>query len=264
MSKIEDRFKKGKEENRALLIPYLTAGFPSLKTSEDIFKLLAKEGADILEIGIPFSDPMADGPTIQRASEAALAQGVTTKDVFQLVRNLREVTDIPLVVMTYYNLFYKYGLKEFADDAFDAGLDGIIIPDLPPEEAGGWLEAAKGRLDTVFLLAPTSSDARIEKIVKYSQGFVYCVSLTGVTGVRVTLAETLPDFITRARAKTDKALAVGFGVSTAEQARNVAKLADGVIIGSAFIKAIDQGANLENRTKAVRRLLHEFLPALQK
>jgi len=264
MSKIRDRFEKAKKENRAVLIPYLTAGFPSLKESKEIFEVLAEDGADIIEIGIPFSDPIADGPTIQRASEIALAQGVTTEDIFDLIRDLRESTDVPLVIMTYYNLFYKYGLKKFADDASAAGLDGVIIPDLPPEEAGDWLAAAEGKLETIFLLAPTSSDERIQKIVDNSEGFVYCVSLTGVTGARSVLPDALARFVARVRAKTDKPLAVGFGVSTAEQARNVAQIADGVIIGSALINVIRRAGDRKRQIEDVRMFLQQLLPALRK
>jgi tryptophan synthase alpha chain len=262
MSRIGDRFKKGKEQNRALLIPYLTAGFPSMQSSTKLFEALAKEGADILEIGIPFSDPLADGPTIQRSSEIALAQNVTTRDVFELIKHLRGLTDIPLVVMTYYNLFFRYGLEKFVDRAYSAGLDGVIIPDLPPEEASDWLKAAKGKLETIFLLAPTSGTERVRKIAALSEGFVYCVSLTGVTGERSSLPSTLSDFVQRVREETDKPLAVGFGISTREQARDVALLADGVIVGSAFIKAASGSEDLKEQVNGVRKLLHELSPAL--
>lgn len=264
MSRVSRQFEKARKEKRALLIPYLTAGYPSLKNSEEIFKVLAKDGADIIEIGIPFSDPLADGPTIQKSSEAALAQGITTEDVFQLINNLRKYTDIPLVVMTYYNIFYKYGLERFAGEGKDAGLDGVIIPDLPPEEAKDWLQAAKGKLETIFLLAPTSSEKRIAEIADYSEGFIYCVSLTGVTGVRSSLPGNLSDFIFRVRKITEKPLAVGFGVSGPMQAKNVAQIADGVIIGSAFINAIGENNYLEGQIAGVQMLLRQIMPALKK
>jgi len=264
MSRISDKFKKGKEEKRALLIPYLTAGFPSLESSKKIFEVLAREGADLIEIGIPFSDPLADGPTIQRSSEIALKQGISTDDVFKLIRHLRDITDIPLIAMTYYNLFFKYGLEKFVSASQAAGLDGVIIPDLPPEEAEDWLQAAKGKLETVFLLAPTSSFERIRKIVNFSEGFVYCVSLTGVTGTRKSLPSNLHSFVARVKAETSKPLAVGFGISTCEQAKNVAGIADGVIIGSAFINAISENKDIKEQISGVRNLLQQILPGMEK
>ncbi len=264
MSRITERFKIGKQENRALLIPYLTAGFPSMESSNRLFEVLAQQGADILEIGIPFSDPLADGPTIQRSSEIALARNVSTEDVFGLIERLRGITDIPLVVMTYYNLFYGYGLQQFADKAYAVGLDGVIIPDLPPEEASDWLKAAKGKLETVFLLAPTSSAERIRRIAACSEGFIYCVSLTGVTGARTSLPSALGGFIQRVRKETQKPLAVGFGISSYEQARSVAAIADGVIVGSAFIKAVERAQVQKKQVAAVSDLLHQLLPALQR
>lgn len=264
MSRITKKFEQAKKENRSLLIPYLTAGFPSIEASIEVFKMLAKEGADIIEIGIPFSDPLADGPTIQRASEIALEQGVTTKDVFNLIKRLREITDVPLVIMTYYNLFYRYGLDRFAEESEAVGLDGVIIPDLPPEEATDWLEAAKGKLDTIFLIAPTSSSERIRSIADHSEGFIYCVSLTGVTGARSSLPMELSGFIESIRKVTGKPLAVGFGISTPEQAKEVAAIADAVIIGSAFIKAISEKKDIAEQVENARKLLHQILPALRR
>jgi len=264
MSRISNQFEKARKEKRALLIPYLTAGYPTLENSEEIFKVLARDGADIIEIGIPFSDPLADGPTIQKSSEAALAQGITTEDVFQLISNLREHTDIPLVVMTYYNIFYKYGLEKFAGKAKDAGLDGVIIPDLPPEEAKDWLKAAKGKLETIFLLAPTSSKKRIAEISDCSEGFIYCVSVAGVTGTRNSLPDNLSEFISKVRKMTKKPLAIGFGVSGPSQAKSVARIADGVIIGSAFINTISKNNDLDGQIAGVQMLLKKILPALKK
>jgi len=264
MSRISNQFEKARKEKRTLLIPYLTAGYPTLENSEEIFKVLARDGADIVEIGIPFSDPLADGPTIQKSSEAALAQGITTEDVFKLISNLREHTDIPLVVMTYYNIFYKYGLEKFAGEAKDAGLDGVIIPDLPPEEAKDWLKAAKGKLETIFLLAPTSSEKRIAEISDCSEGFIYCVSVAGVTGTRNSLPDNLSEFISKVRKMTKKPLAVGFGVSGPSQAKSVARIADGVIIGSAFINTISKNNDLDGQITGVQMLLKKILPALKK
>lgn len=263
LSRIEERFRELRNEKRAAVIPYLTAGFPSLETSERIFRALAEAGSDIIEVGIPFSDPLADGPTIQRSSQIALSQGVTTRDVLDMIGRLRETLDTPLVVMTYYNLFYRYGLEKFAADAERAGVDGVIIPDLPPEEAGDWLKTASGKLDTIFLLAPTSTDDRIEKVALATRGFIYCVSLTGITGARDELSLVLPDFIWRVRSKTDKPLAVGFGISTPEQAKEVAEVADGVIIGSALINVINRGKTQKEQVDKAKGFVEEIRRALR-
>ena len=264
MSKIAQVFKNAKSENRAVLIPYITAGFPNLKASQKIIEAVAQSGAGILEIGLPFSDPLADGPTIQKSSQVALEVGTDTKIVFELIKKLRKKTDIPIVIMTYYNLFYKYGLKRFASDAKKAGVDGVIIPDLPVEEAKPWLEASKGKLDTIFLVAPTSSDARIRAAAKFSTGFIYCVSLTGTTGARTSLPKELPQFVARVRKVTNKPIAVGFGVSDKSQAAEVAKIADGVIIGSAFINQIDKANQTRVQVDNVVKFADRINKALQK
>jgi len=264
MSKITAKFEQLKKEGRSALIPYITAGFPSLPTSQRLIRLLAEEGADIIEIGIPYSDPLADGLTIQRASMAALSQGVNTRQIIEMVRELRKEIETPLVLMTYYNTIYRYGQAEFARDAASAGVDGVIAPDLPPEEAESWQKIAQeNSLDPIFLLAPTSSEERIEKVALSSRGFIYCVSLTGVTGARETLPSHLSDFVSRVRAKTEKPLAVGFGVSRPEQAREVARIADGVIIGSAIIDLIEKGKTEEEQIANVREFIREILKAIK-
>lgn len=236
MNRIDKKFRELKKEGRAALIPYIMAGYPTLKASERTVKTLVEAGADLIEIGIPYSDPLADGITIQKAAEVALSQGVTTEDVFGLARKIRQSSDIPLILMTYYNTIFRFGLESFAQKAASSAVDGIISPDLPPEEGERWRKIARRfNLNTVFLLAPTSTDERIDKVASFSQGFIYCVSLTGVTGARKKLPPNLAQFLGRVRSKTDKPLAVGFGISTPEQAREVAKLSDGVIIGSALL-----------------------------
>lgn len=257
VSRILDKFKEAKRENRTIVIPYLTVGFPSLEVSEALFKELAEAGADILELGVPFSDPLADGPVIQYSSQLALSQGVTLENVFEVVESLRKTTQIPLILMTYYNLFYHYGLEKFVARATEVGVDGVVIPDLPPEEGEDWLKAARGRLETIFLLAPTSDEERIEKVADVSDSFIYCVSLAGVTGIREKLSSVLPQFVSRVRSKTDKPLAVGFGISTPAQAGEVAKLADGVIIGSALIKLVSEEKVTKNQLAKVRQLIDQ-------
>ncbi|HDP70310.1 MAG TPA: tryptophan synthase subunit alpha [Actinobacteria bacterium] len=254
MSRIEHKFKELKARDKKALIPYITGGYPTLDACEKLIELFAANGADIVEIGIPYSDPLADGPTIQRASEAVLSSGVDVEDIFKMVANLRKKTDIPLVFMTYYNVIYCYGEKKFAEKAISIGIDGVIVPDLPPEEAASWCKVATvNSLDTIFLVAPTSDDERIEKIVSASSGFIYCVSLTGVTGARDNLPMELSSFMRRVRSQTDKPLAVGFGISSTEVAKKVSKLADGIIIGSALIDLIeDSGIEYDKIGKFIR------------
>lgn len=234
MNRIKNQFRRISDDERTGFIPYVMAGYPSLDASQGLIETLAENGADIIEIGLPYSDPLADGATIQKAGEAALANGVTTGQVLRMARRVRQKHDVPLVIMSYYNLIFKYGLDRFVRDAAPI-IDGVILPDLPPEEAQAWRRASTGSIGTSFLLAPTSSAARIRRIAKASEGFVYCVSLTGVTGARTKLPADLGRFVARVRQETSKPLAVGFGISTPAQASEVARVADAVIVGSALV-----------------------------
>jgi tryptophan synthase alpha chain len=244
MSQIAKRFSKGK-----LLIPYLVSGFPDLNTSKELMVSLVKCGCSIIEIGVPYSDPLADGPTIQHASEAALKNKINTDQVFDQIRQACQQVDFSPVVMIYYNLIYRYGLEKFVKRAANSGVEGVIVPDLSVEEAGKWRELCQNyQVDTIFLVAPTSPAKRIEKITAASQGFVYCVSLTGVTGARQKLPDNLVSFVEQVKGKAKTPVAVGFGVSNPRQARQIGKIADGVIIGSAIIDII---AKAENGQKAV-------------
>ena len=241
MSRIEKTFKRLKNEGKKAFIPYIMAGDPSLEKTKDIVHLFEECGADIVELGVPFSDPLADGPTIQRASEKALKNGVTLKNVIALVKELRQKTRVPIVLMTYYNPVFKYGEKNFVEDAKDAGVNGIIIPDLPPDEAEDFIKISrKLKLDTIFLLAPTSDNGRIKKVAKASRGFIYYVSITGITGADLLLDGSMEVLISKIRKHTDKPIAVGFGVSTPEEASTVARISDGVIIGSAIVKRLHE------------------------
>ena len=240
-SRIEEKFKKLKEANQKALIPFITAGDPDLDTTKRLVIEMERAGADIIELGVPFSDPIADGPAIQKASYRSLKSGTTLKKIIGVVKELRQTTEIPLVLMTYYNPVFKYGISEFVRDASDAGVDGIIIPDLPPEEGEGIIEEGKRHnLNTIFLLAPTSTKERIKIVASASTGFIYYVSLTGVTGARKSLPETVEASVNKIRKATDKPIAVGFGISTAEQAKRIASFADGVIVGSAIVNVIEK------------------------
>lgn len=245
--------------NYKALIAYLTVGYPSIEVTLEAVSVLSNEGCDIIELGIPFSDPLADGATIQKASYQALQQGITPQVCLEVAHQLRQMVTTPLVFMTYYNPVFSFGLEAFCQASAKAGIDGIIIPDLPPEE-GAELEAItnKLKLDLIYLLAPTSTEDRISMVAKRSQGFVYLVSLTGVTGARETLPLELESFVKRVRQKVKQPLCVGFGISTPEQARRVAKVADGVIVGSQLIHLIEEDATLSS-LKAFTLSLREAL-----
>ena len=252
MSRIASVFAK---QNHTALIPYITVGYPSIETTLKVVPLLADNGCDIVELGIPFSDPLADGATIQKASHQALMQGVTPAICLEVVKELRQRVEIPLVFMTYYNPVLKFGLEEFCLKCAETGIDGLIIPDLPPDE-GEELEqpARKHELDLIYLLAPTSNEKRIDLVVNKSSGFIYLVSLTGVTGSRDKLPNDLESFVDRVKEKTQTPLCVGFGVSTPEQAQRIGKIADGVIVGSRIIQSIEDDISLENVVFFIKRL----------
>jgi len=246
--------------NHTALIPYITVGYPSVETTLKVVPLLASSGCDIIELGIPFSDPLADGAAIQLASYQSLRQGVTPKLCFEVAQELRRQVEIPLVFMTYYNPVLKFGLEQFCSKCAEVGIDGLIIPDLPPEE-GQSLEKSTKRhgLDLIYLLSPASTEERVRLVTSRSSGFIYLVSLTGVTGARDKLPEELEGFVARVREKTEKPLCVGFGVSTAEQARRIAKVADGVIVGSRIIQLIKEDNSLKNLCSFIKGLRDALL-----
>jgi tryptophan synthase alpha chain len=239
IERIRNAFTTARSQGRAAFMPYLPVGYPDLPTSLDLFQALAEAGADLIEVGAPFSDPLADGPTIQAATQQALAQGVTSADCLATVRALRgRGVEIPLLLMGYINPILAYGMEHYVADAAAAGADGFIIPDLPPDEAAE-MEAACRRhgLAMIYLVAPTSTPQRLALAAKHSNGFLYLVSVTGITGARSALPPHLAGFIANVRAHTDLPLAVGFGIGAPEQARAVGALADGVIVGSALVRA---------------------------
>ena len=240
MNRIEAKFEQLRAEGRSAFMPYICAGDPTQETSRKLLLTLEEAGADLIELGVPFSDPIADGPTIQKASERALVDKISLRGVLDMVDTLRQETQIPIALMTYYNPIFRMGEAEFCAAAREVGVDGVIIPDLPPEEASSLLEVASvHNIATIFLAAPTSSSERMRFIASVSTGFIYCVSVTGVTGARVSLSDDMQLMVTELKKQTPKPICVGFGVSTNEQANAVARLADGVIVGSAIVNVIE-------------------------
>jgi tryptophan synthase alpha chain len=240
-------------------IPFFTAGDPDLPRSLDILKAAADAGADVIELGVPFSDPMADGVAVQASSQRALVHKVTLADVLQLVRDFRKTHDTALLTMTYFNPALQYGLERFAKDAVDAGLDGAILTDLTPEEAGEWKEIAdRAGLDTIFLLAPTSTEDRMKLVARLSSGFIYCIASLGVTGMREKVWEGLPDLIRRIKEHTDRPVCVGFGISTPEHVRTVGQFADGVVVGSAMVHTVAQNVDADNLPERIGAKVQEL------
>ncbi len=266
MSRIKNTFNRLRKKNETALIPYIMAGDPDFAATKTLILEMEKAGCDIIELGAPFSDPLADGPTIQKAAIRSLKHHTSIADVLGLVADVRKASSIPLIVMTYYNLIFHYGEERFVNDAAAAGLDGIILPDLPPEEAGALIPfAKKAGLDTIFLLAPTSTEERIKIVCKVSQGFVYYVSLTGVTGARAGIQGSVEESLRKIKAVTDKPVAVGFGISTPDQAAQIARWgADGVIVGSALVKVIEEygsSPELVEKTSAFAKALKQAVLA---
>ena len=243
-TRIQSLFSELKQQHRAALIAYITAGDPTPERTPGIVAALARGGVDLLELGVPFSEPIADGPVIQRGAERALRAGTNVHKVLEIARKIREHSEIPILLFTYLNPVLRYGLEKLATDAKAAGIDGCLLTDLSVEEAESYMGAMRSAgLDTVFLAAPTSTDARLKLVAKYSTGFIYLVSRTGVTGERTALSDALAPLIERTRAATPLPLAAGFGISTPEQASAVAKMADGVVVGSAIVRMIEQQAS---------------------
>ncbi len=263
MSRISRAFNRLKKRGQSALIPFIMAGDPDMKTTEALALKIAEAGADIIELGVPFSDPIADGPTIQAASERALQNGVDLKAVLRMAERLSGIST-PLVLMTYFNPVLRHGLRDFAESCRRSGVDGVIIPDLPPEEAGEWIdEARKMNLDTIFLLAPTSPADRIRMVSRYSRGFIYYVSVTGVTGARENMPEELEPAVNKVKEQSRKPVAVGFGISTPEQAKKIGLFADGVIVGSAIVKIIEENVRHPELTLKVRDFVSSLAKALK-
>ncbi len=261
MNRIDEKFAELKTQKRAALMPYLPLGFPSIELALPLIRAIADAGADVIELGVPFSDPIADGPVIQAATQTALKNGMTLQKCIDIACEARASgITTPFVLMGYLNPILRFGVERFARAAHDAGVDGVIVPDLPPEEASALDTACRANeLDLIFLAAPTSTPERLRKIAEATRGFLYLVSVTGVTGARAQMANDLGAFVARVRAVTSKPVCVGFGIANAESARQVAQMADGVIVGSALVSKI---GNAEKPVDAAHDFVAELSAAL--
>jgi tryptophan synthase alpha chain len=260
MGRIGQTFERLRHGGQRALIPYVTAGDPDLEMTKTLVHAMVQGGGDLIEVGVPFSDPLADGPIIQRASQRALQRGTTLRRILRMISELRPSVDVPLVLMTYYNPVLRYGEEAFVADALDAGVDGVIVPDLPPEEAQTLMDlTADTPLDLIFLAAPTSTAARLAMLSEASRGFIYYVSRLGTTGVRDRLADDLRVMVERVRTSTSKPIAVGFGISSPEHVRLVAEIADGVVVASAILRLLE---DLRGREDTLERV-GEFVAALK-
>jgi tryptophan synthase alpha chain len=258
MSSLHEVFEKTKVENRAALIAYLPAGFPSVEGSIAIMKEMFNSGVDIIEVGVPYSDPLMDGPVIQAAVDIALQQQTGIKDVMHVVEEVSKLNK-PVLTMSYWSPIEKWGVEKYAKEFSAAGGIGVITPDLPPDESDIWISSTdENEVDRIFVVAPSSSDERLELVTKKVTGFVYAASLMGVTGTRTEVSNKAEQLVTRLRKFTELPIAVGLGVSTAEQAHEVAKFADGVIVGSAFVKTILENEDLATSLTKIAQLCKEF------
>ena len=261
MSRIDDRFKS--LNGKKALVAFFTAGDPDLLASKDIFSVIEKAGADIIELGVPFSDPLADGPVIQASAHRSLQNGTTLGKIIELVKDIRSQSQLPIVLMSSFNPVFVYGQEKFVEDAVNAGADGVILPDLPPEEAGKFLGFANAKsLDTIFLLAPTSTPDRIQMVGEASKGFIYYVSLTGTTGTKEALAKNLEEKVSAIKNEVKLPVLVGFGISGPEQAKEAGQCSDGVIIGSAIVKLIESHSDPVERDKKITEFIFSIKTAL--
>ena len=262
MHRMQEAFNRAHSQSRGALVVYLTAGFPTMDESEALMLQAARSGADIIEVVIPFSDPIADGPAIQAAGQTALQEGANLRDILRMIASLSAQTDTPIVIMSGYNPILAYDPERFAADASEAGVCGVLIADLPPAEGEAWCDAAAEHgLSTVFLVAPTTTPERFTRIVQCTTGFVYVLSRMGVTGERETLPPELPGLVRRVRECTSLPIAVGVGISNSEQVSAVCALADGVIVGSAVVRAAALHDAATSRLEAVRNTVAELAKA---
>ncbi len=260
MNRIERKFKELKGRGKKAFIVFITAGYPNLNITEKLIREFYKIGVDIIELGVPFSDPLADGPIIQESSESALKKNVHLKDILNLVRRVRKGIDTPICLMTYYNPIFSFGEARFIKRAHLSGVDGLIIPDLPPDEGSLFIKSAKSeKLDVICFISPTTSFSRMKFISSISTGFIYYVSLTGVTGPRQKLPKDLIKNLKKIRSLTAKPVCVGFGVSSPKQVKQIYSVASGVIVGSAIVKKIKENIGRPDLVKRVSNFVRTFL-----
>src|SRR5882724_5632468 len=246
MSRIDETFASLKAENRRGFIPFITAGDPDLNTTRQLIVELARVGATVIELGIPFTDPMADGPVIQRASERALRNDFGISDVLQIVSDARQETDVPIILFSYFNPLLQFGIEKLAREAKSAGVEGILVTDLVPEEASEFTSVLRANdLDMIFLIAPTSTDERLKMVAERASGFIYAVSRAGITGARAEMSAEAEKLVRRMRQFSDLPVAVGFGISTPEQVADVWRYADAAVVGSAIVAEIERGSSSE-------------------
>lgn len=266
-NRIERKFAELKSKGQKALITYICAGDPDLALTEELVAAMADSGADIIELGVPYSDPIADGPVIQAAGQRALLNGVKTERIFTTVESIRTKREVPLILMVYFNCILQYGVTEFVQRCATAGVDGMIVPDLPLEESDELMAAAeKAGVDLILLVAPTSPPERIRNIAKGTKGFLYCVSVTGVTGTRTSFSDDLAGFLqlVRREAGSEVPLAVGFGISNSKQAADIAAMADGAIVGSAVIKVMEQQLGKPDMVKQVGSFVEQLNQAVKR
>lgn len=263
-SAIEARFKELQQRGEAALVPFLMAGDPNLRTTRRLLHVAAEEGADIVELGVPFSDPTADGPVLQRSAARALERGASLSRILEMVSEIRKEIDIPVVLFGYYNPIFRYGPARFATDASHAGVDGLLVVDLPPEEADElWRPARAAGMDQIFLLAPTSDERRVQSVLRKASGFVYYVSMTGVTGSKpITPADIRPT-VKALRARAPLPVGVGFGITTAAEAAGVAQFADAVIVGSAIMKQMESPRSESEKVGEIAAFLRQMKQAMR-
>ncbi len=260
MNRISQTFQRYKSQNKTAIVPYITPEFPIKGTTIPLVLALEQSGAGMIEIGIPFSDPLADGPTIQHSSEIAIKNGATLKRVLELIAEARKHTNIPLILMGYINPVLNYGVEKFLVDAKSAGVDGLIIPDMPPEESDEFRSLClQNGLSNVFLIAPTSSAERIRYIDEISTDFTYCVSVTGVTGARNSFDADFDEFLLRVKKNTTKPFVVGFGIKNKEQIRHIGSVADGAVVGSALLQAISEKENIDDVVSAAQHFFSSLV-----
>lgn len=262
MSRITERFNALKAEGRRAFIPYITAGDPDLATTESLLLALVEAGADVIELGVPFSDPMADGPVIQRASERALKNPVGVAEILPMVERIRRTSDVPIVLFTYFNPLMQFAKENIGQKLKAADVDGVLVTDLIPEEAESFVaEMRAAGVDTIFLVAPTSTDERIRLIARHTSGFVYVVARTGVTGVRESVSLAVSDLVGRVREQTSLPVAVGFGISTPEHVREVCSYADAAVVGSRLVLEIENNLDSPQLVERVARLARDLKQA---